>query len=331
MVIYVTAAPSGSATCVPGQIVNGTASQSASDDIIPRGSGTTASGVTDVSYFNPSSVANTTAKTWRKINSSTWQLQGAVTQSSTPTADTHPTTFDCGLGNVYIEGSVKGRVTIAAQNNIIVTGNLGVVSTTVPANSTNPPNPVGADMIGLVSANSVVMYHPVSRDFDTGSTTVSKSPSNASASCPNISNVTPQTAASSSATPTGGSTNNTVTCTWAQTKTFRAADTSSNYDNIPFPGATTSSSARYLYASIQTLAHSFWVQTYNRGADIGKLSVRGSIAQKWRGAVGTSGGTGFDKDYKYDSRLQFASPPYFPQWTNAVWGAKTTGELAPEY
>ena len=55
------------------------------------------------------------------------------------------------------------------------------------------------------------------------------------------------------------------------------------------------------------------------------------IAQKWRGAVGTSGGTGFAKDYSYDSRLQFASPPYFPQWTNAAWGSKVTGELSPKY
>jgi hypothetical protein len=86
-----------------------------------------------------------------------------------------------------------------------------------------------------------------------------------------------------------------------------------------------------VYASIQTLARSFWVQNYNQGADLGRLAVRGSIAQKWRGAVGTSGGTGFDKDYSYDTRLQFASPPYFPQWTNAAWGAKVTGELSARY
>jgi hypothetical protein len=86
-----------------------------------------------------------------------------------------------------------------------------------------------------------------------------------------------------------------------------------------------------VFASIQTLQHSFWVQSYNRGADLGKLSVRGSIAQKWRGAVGTAGGTGYQKDYSYDARLKFSSPPYFPQWTNAVWSAKTTGELKAQY
>ncbi len=66
---------------------------------------------------------------------------------------------------------------------------------------------------------------------------------------------------------------------------------------------------------------------------MGTLSVRGSIAQRWRGIVGTgsSSGTGYLKDYGYDSRLKFSAPPYFPQWTNAVWGAKTTAELKPQY
>src|SRR5262249_2185192 len=83
---------------------------------------------------------------------------------------------------------------------------------------------------------------------------------------------------------------------------------------------------RWVYASIQTLQHSFWVQSYNVGAALGTLHVRGSVAQKWRGIVGTNGAsTGFAKDYSYDTRLRFTSPPYFPDWANAVWGAQTTG------
>ena len=95
----------------------------------------------------------------------------------------------------------------------------------------------------------------------------------------------------------------------------------------------TSISDRWIYASIQTLQHSFWVESYDQGNPLGTLHVRGSIAQRWRGIVGTGGGasTGYIKDYSYDSRLTFAAPPYFPQWTNAVWGAKTTGELKPAY
>lgn len=316
MIIYVQAAPGGSARCVPGQIVNGATSGSTANDVIPAGS----SGlVTDVSYYNPSSASWTTTKKWKR-GSSTWSLDSSFspnpqTTSEVPSGDVHPATFDCGLGNVYIEGTVKGRVTIAAQNNIVVTGDLLISSTTKGSTA------IGPDMIGLVAANSVVVYHPVSRVVDSTNetlTTTTKSPKNLSGNCPSSS--------TGSFTITGGSNGNTVTCTWTTTRTY--ADTLSN---ISYPAATGTSGTRWLYASIQTLARSFWVQTYNEGAATGTLAIRGSLAQKWRGAVGTSGGTGYVKDYSYDSRLQFASPPYFPQWTNAAWGAKITGELPARY
>jgi hypothetical protein len=121
-----------------------------------------------------------------------------------------------------------------------------------------------------------------------------------------------------------------MTCQWVTTETFNGGGGS--WSDLSFPGQTTSSSNRYVYASLQTLQHSFWVQNYNRGNAMGTLSVRGSIAQRWRGIVGTgSGTTGFLKDYSYDTRLKFSGPPYFPQWTNSVWGAQTTGEVKPAY
>ncbi|HQR79131.1 MAG TPA: hypothetical protein PLT68_02805 [Actinomycetota bacterium] len=321
LVIYVQAATGGSAACVPGQVVNGSTSGSTSSDQIPVGTGETFQGVTDISYYDPSSTTFTTTKKWKKV-SGTWVLDTTFVPNpqkgtEVPTGDGHPTTFDCGLGNVYIEGVVKGRVTIAAQNNVIVTGDLSIASTTKGNTA------IGPDMVGLVAANSVVVYHPVSRSVSSTSeslTSTVKSPTSLSKTCPSNSstNISSPTA--------GGSNGNTITCTWTTTKTY-----GSSYSNISYPGLTNSSGTRWIYASIQTLQRSFWVQNYNQGADLGTLSVRGSIAQKWRGAVGTSGGTGFAKDYSYDSRLQFASPPYFPQWTNAAWGSKVTGELSARY
>jgi Tfp pilus assembly protein PilX len=166
-------------------------------------------------------------------------------------------TFYCGNGNAWVEGTLKGRVTLATQNNVMVTGDLLLVNT--PAGSA----PTGPDMLGLVAANSVVVYHPVNSSGN-GLTTIND---------------------------------------------------------------------RWIYGSIQTLQHSFWVQSYNQDNKLGSLHVRGSIAQRWRGIVGTGGatGTGFLKDYSYDTRLKFAAPPYFPQWTNAVWAGKTTAELKPQY
>lgn len=321
LVIYVQASTAGSAACVPGQIVNGTTSGSTSTDQIPKGTGTTFQEVTDISFYNPSSSTFTTTKKWKKI-SGTWVADPSFTpavQTGTvvPSGDVHPTTFDCGLGNVYIEGVVNGRVTIAAQNNVIVTGDLTINSTTTGNTA------IGPDMVGLVAANSVVVYHPVSRSVSGTSETLTstvKSPKSLTKTCP-----TNSTTNISSPT-SGGSNNNTITCTWTTTKTY-----GTSYSNISHAGLTDDDENFWIYASIQTLQRSFWVQNYNQGADLGTLSVRGSIAQKWRGAVGTSGGTGFAKDYSYDTRLQFASPPYFPQWTNAAWGSKVTGELPARY
>jgi hypothetical protein len=88
-----------------------------------------------------------------------------------------------------------------------------------------------------------------------------------------------------------------------------------------------------IYASIQTLQHSFWVQNYNKGTPQGKLTVFGSIAQNYRGIVGTGGGgsTGYIKNYNYDARLVTQAPPYFPQWANAKWASMRLGELPPDY
>jgi hypothetical protein len=319
LIIYVQASTSGSAACVPGQIVNGTMSGSTSSDQIPKGTGATFQGVTDISYYNPSTSTFTTTKKWKR-GSSSWALDSSFTPNPTystevPSGDIHPQTFDCGLGNAYIEGTVRGRVTIAAQNNVIVTSDLGI-------NSTSTGNTaIGPDMVGLVAANSVVVYHPVARDYETTNTAwtrVARSPGTLTSACPTTPSGSPSTGNAKSG--------NTLTCSFNTTKGYTSA-----YEDLDFAGATDSSGTRWIYASIQTLQRSFWVQNYNRGDDLGTLAVRGSIAQKWRGAVGTSGGTGFAKDYSYDTRLQFASPPYFPQWTNAAWGSKVTGELPAKY
>jgi Tfp pilus assembly protein PilX len=324
LVIYVQASTSGSAACTPGQIVNGTTSGSTANDQIPVGVGTAFSDVDDISYYNPASSAFTTTKRWKySTTTKKWALDTGYTNPTlgtvVPNNDAHPQTFDCGLGNVYIEGTVKGRVTIAAQNNVIITGDLAINSTTKGNTA------IGPDMVGLVAANSVVIYHPVSRGSSNaeGTPTPVASPTSLkSVTCPTTSTSTSLPTTSTN-NPTNGST---ITCTWTTTTTYN-----STYSNISYPGATNSSGTRWIYASIQTLQRSFWVQNYNQGADLGTLAVRGSIAQKWRGAVGTSGGTGFAKDYSYDTRLQFASPPYFPQWTNAAWGSKVTGELPAKY
>lgn len=181
----------------------------------------------------------------------------------------------CGLGNVYLEGTLKGRLTVAAQDSITITDDLKV-------NSLN-----SSDMLGLVAGNSVEVYHPVLRDHQCET---SKS--------------------------------NPTRCTAWKAPT-----------NPTFPQDATLKNLQ-IHASIQTLQHSFTVQAYDQGVSMGDLTVIGSIAQKWRGAVGRGSGnsmTGYLKDYRYDKRLKFSSPPYFPQFINAVWSGRTTGEIPAQY
>lgn len=286
LVIFVKNA-ANSSTCVPGQVVNGGASGSAAKDIIPTGgNGFT----TDVSYMNPTKVVST------KQADGTWQR--------VPTGDTHPEKFDCGLGNAYIEGRVKGRVTIAAQNNVVVTGDLTIANTPVGASPSND----ASDLVGLVAQNSVVVYHPVS----IGSWSVTPAKGKASGA------TNPTCGSSPTALPSGGKAG--ASCT------YTAGGGRSNIDYMSRPVG--GDPHRWIYASIQTLAHSFWVASYSTpSSSLGTLSVRGSIAQRWRGAVGLIGGVGYTKDYSYDKRLQTTSPPYFPPWANGEWAAETTGEI----
>jgi hypothetical protein len=83
----------------------------------------------------------------------------------------------------------------------------------------------------------------------------------------------------------------------------------------------------WIYAAILSTAHSFIVDNFRCGSELGKLHVFGAIAQDYRGAVGTTGGTGYIKDYKYDDRLATDEPPYFLQPLKAGW--KVIRQTAP--
>ena len=79
-------------------------------------------------------------------------------------------------------------------------------------------------------------------------------------------------------------------------------------------------------AALLAIEHSFIVDNFNCGGSLGKLSVTGAIAQKFRGAVGTTGGNGFTKEYQYDERLKTIEPPSFLQPVKSDWviGRETT-------
>lgn len=86
-------------------------------------------------------------------------------------------------------------------------------------------------------------------------------------------------------------------------------------------------------AAIASNQGSFTVQNYADGPKLGTLTVLGSIAQEWRGAVGTGGGfgTGFTKSYNYDQRLKSTAPPKFLQPVTTAFSISQQVEVSAAY
>lgn len=158
---------------------------------------------------------------------------------------------DLGCGNVFVSGSYTGQLTIAAENDIIVEGNLC-------RGTSCSGSPNGNGLLGLIANNFVRVNHPYS-------TQTSKN------SCG------------------GGSNSGTIV---------------SRID-----------------AAILAINHSFIVDHYNCGASLGTLTVNGAISQKFRGPVGIVGNTtpGYSKNYNYDDRLRYISPPNFLDPVQTSW------------
>ena len=88
-----------------------------------------------------------------------------------------------------------------------------------------------------------------------------------------------------------------------------------------------------IYAAILTIKHSFRVQTHKKGNPLGTLTLFGAISQLYRGPVGTFSGSsvssGYSKDYTYDQKLKYTSPPHFLDPVASAWGIKTWAECKP--
>lgn len=84
-------------------------------------------------------------------------------------------------------------------------------------------------------------------------------------------------------------------------------------------------------AALLALKHSFIVDNWACGDKLNTLTVRGAIAQKFRGPVGTgskTSGSGYLKDYQYDDRLRVRIPPSFIDPVQSAWGIQTYQEQA---
>ncbi|TIC88436.1 hypothetical protein E8D34_05815 [Nocardioides sp. GY 10113] len=197
-----------------------------------------------------------------------WIGDGFPLAGTTTSGDYNQTLDEakCTYGTVYVEGTLKGRLSIAAEANVVITGDL-----------TYSGGRTGTDALGLLANESVKIYHPVR--------------------CTSYSS-------------------------WRKE--------CSSGSNLNRPSGSTFTDPE-VNAAILTLRHSFTVQQYQFGSRLGDLSLFGTIAQRFRGPVGTTNTSGYLKKYVYDTRMRYAPPPYFLDPVRSAWGVKTYGELVPRY
>ncbi len=79
----------------------------------------------------------------------------------TPFAPNYTTDTKC--GNVYVHGKYEKALTIAAQNDVIINGNI-----TTPVNGSGAPT--GTALLGLIANNFVRIFHPLSGSREFGYT-----------------------------------------------------------------------------------------------------------------------------------------------------------------
>jgi hypothetical protein len=82
-------------------------------------------------------------------------------------------------------------------------------------------------------------------------------------------------------------------------------------------------------AAILSVKHSFIVDNYRCGQILETLTVKGAIGQWYRGPVGLTGSRGYQKDYWYDDRLRYRTPPYFLNPVEVQWNVMRINEQIP--
>jgi hypothetical protein len=83
-----------------------------------------------------------------------------------------------------------------------------------------------------------------------------------------------------------------------------------------------------IQAAILSTQYSFLVDNYWCD-NLGNLNVTGAIAQNYRGVVGQSGSKGYIKNYVYDDRYRYRTPPKFLDPVQSGWRVVRVAEQVP--
>jgi hypothetical protein len=204
------------------------------------------------------------------------QNGAGCSNSYSPFTVTYPATSGC--GNAIVDtggGSYSGQLTIAAENDVVIDGNI-------------IRNSSSSDLLGLIANNFIRVKHPVCETNSQGQ-------------------LTDPDCAGGTGIP------------GSVTEQVAKGDCDADNDGNRAGNGNGSNSNLRIDAALLAIDHSFIVDHYDCGTSLGNLTVNGAISQKFRGAVGTTGNTGYIKDYNYDDRLRFQEPPHFFDPTQSAW------------
>ena len=257
---------------------------------------------------------------------------------------------NCRSGDVFVEGTLKGRLTIATERNVVVTRDL-VYAT--PFDAVDPGTNPGLDLLGLIAKGFIEVYHPVVTACSDGvENDISEGASindgaidfPADPGCRSAQDNTERNECRDGRdNNSNGRTDfpNETRCSsngddseansgfQAPANTISSA--SNRNLNVPVTGGSAPWSNPKIQAAMLAIDHSIRVQQFNVGAPLGTLSITGVMAQRYRGLVGTSSGssqsTGVAKNYVYDKRLQYLSPPHFLAPSDSQWRVTTWREV----
>ncbi|HLN05337.1 MAG TPA: hypothetical protein VK217_03585 [Acidimicrobiales bacterium] len=196
------------------------------------------------------------------------------------------TSPQCYEGDVYIEGELHGQLTVASSANIMVTRNLtyqcadggGGASATNPASVTACTSSATPDILGLDAKYDVLISH--------------NDPGNPLAS--------------------------TATCTYDGTGTPTNTGTRINGTSYPNdPNAVwptvcdpNGSNGIIVDAAVFALNGSFGDENWDQPPYSNYVNLNGTDLSFYRGPFGIEGTDGYEKNFSFDQRLEFATPPY---------------------
>lgn len=199
-----------------------------------------------------------------------------------------------GCGNVYVNGSYSKPLTVAAEDDVTINGNIYPTSVAGALGS----EPSGTATLGLIAGEYVRVYHPVAKTYTVGGTSCSS----------------------------GDRYLGSHVCEYENG--LNGCNSPTNLTSTQDPNGWGALSNPWIYAAILSTSHSFLVDNFRCGTQLGELNVYGAIAQNYRGIVGLIGTSGYLKDYRYDTRLATDEPPYFLAPLKAGW--KVIRETAPK-